>query len=216
MYRLKKYIDFSAVKRKKKLSLEEQAAVIIMSENGTIDEKIQDLKALLNAYEGGALQICEDIKCVIQLWKDILADRFCREGVVFLAALQEKNREMDSLPAYRFFSTYQMALEFLMREKESYQISKNLRNIETYAEIWRMELDSDDPNFDVYYFDQQMKLNRIVCCSDRAQKVSMCHIENAYAQLCEQNFYDVEHTLSFDDVVDDLTAICRKNGGVIN
>lgn len=80
---------------------------------------------MLNAYEGGALQICEDIKCVIQLWKDILADRFCQEGVVFLAALQEKNREI------------------LMREKESYQISKNLRNI-----------------------------------------------ENAYAQLCEQNFYN--------------------------
>ncbi len=25
--------------------------------------------------------------------------------------------------------------------------------------------------------------------------------------------YDVEHTLSFDDAVDDLTIICRNNGG---
>ncbi len=25
--------------------------------------------------------------------------------------------------------------------------------------------------------------------------------------------YDVEHTLSFDDAVDDLTLICRNNGG---
>lgn len=25
--------------------------------------------------------------------------------------------------------------------------------------------------------------------------------------------YDIEHTLSFDDAVDDLTIICRNNGG---
>ena len=28
-------------------------------------------------------------------------------------------------------------------------------------------------------------------------------------------FYDVEHTLSFDEAVDDLTTICRKNGGML-
>lgn len=28
-----------------------------------------------------------------------------------------------------------------------------------------------------------------------------------------EEFYDVEHTLSFKDCVDDLTIICRKNGG---
>ena len=26
-------------------------------------------------------------------------------------------------------------------------------------------------------------------------------------------FYDVEHTLSFEDVVEDLALYCRKNGG---
>lgn len=26
--------------------------------------------------------------------------------------------------------------------------------------------------------------------------------------------YDIEHTLSFDDAIDDLTLICRSNGGV--
>lgn len=29
------------------------------------------------------------------------------------------------------------------------------------------------------------------------------------------HFYSVEHTLSFDDVVDDLATYCRKNGGTI-
>ena len=28
-------------------------------------------------------------------------------------------------------------------------------------------------------------------------------------------FYNVEHTLSFDDVVDDLAILCRKNGGAL-
>ena len=31
--------------------------------------------------------------------------------------------------------------------------------------------------------------------------------------LCE--FYDVEHTLSFEEVISDLTQICIKNGGKI-
>lgn len=28
-------------------------------------------------------------------------------------------------------------------------------------------------------------------------------------------FYNVEHTLSFDDVVEDLAVYCRKNGGAL-
>lgn len=28
-------------------------------------------------------------------------------------------------------------------------------------------------------------------------------------------FYDVEHTLSFEDVVEDLTDYCRRNGGAL-
>ena len=28
-----------------------------------------------------------------------------------------------------------------------------------------------------------------------------------------QEFYDVEHTLNTDDVIDDVLAVCSKNGG---
>lgn len=28
-------------------------------------------------------------------------------------------------------------------------------------------------------------------------------------------FYDVEHTLSFNDCVDDLTTVCHNNGGAL-
>ena len=30
-----------------------------------------------------------------------------------------------------------------------------------------------------------------------------------------KEFYDVEHTLSFEEVLDDLTVICRRNGGAV-
>ncbi len=30
-----------------------------------------------------------------------------------------------------------------------------------------------------------------------------------------RDFYDVEHTLSFDNVVEDLTRVCHNNGGMI-
>ena len=36
--------------------------------------------------------------------------------------------------------------------------------------------------------------------------------ENAGIAFLKEN-YDIEHTLSFDDAVDDLVLICRKNGG---
>lgn len=186
MFNLEKYMGSSITKRKKKLKLEELAAIIIMSENAAIEEKIQDLQELMNAYEEEKLQICEDIKNVMQLWKNILEDRFCQDGVVFLANLQERSRETDRLPAYRFFSTYQKALEFLIKEKEHYKISKDLRTIETYAEIWRMELDSDDPDVDIFYFANEMKLNKIICCSDRTQKVSIRYFEDVYDRLCEE------------------------------
>lgn len=59
----------------------------------------------------------------------------------------------------------------------------------------------------------------IVCISEFASQHEM-HMRDAYIYLSQykgieflKEFYDVEHTLSFDDVVNDLTVICRKNGG---
>ena len=31
-----------------------------------------------------------------------------------------------------------------------------------------------------------------------------------------EEFYDVEHTLSFEDVVSDVARICRNNGGTLS
>jgi len=66
---------------------------------------------------------------------------------------------------------------------------------------------------EIYYF--IMILNLV------AKKYSIS-IYKAYEYLNQykgieflSEFYDVEHTLNTDDVVEDILAICNKNGGVL-
>lgn len=61
----------------------------------------------------------------------------------------------------------------------------------------------------------------VVCISEFARKYEM-HMRDAYIYLSEnkgieflKEFYDVEHTLSFEEVLDDLAAVCRKSGGTV-
>lgn len=60
----------------------------------------------------------------------------------------------------------------------------------------------------------------VVCISEFASRYKM-HMKDAYIYLVQnkgidflKEFYDVEHTLPFDEVLDDLTKICEKNGGI--
>lgn len=61
----------------------------------------------------------------------------------------------------------------------------------------------------------------VVCISEFARRYDI-HVKDAYLYLSRnkgidflKEFYDVEHTLSFEDVLDDLTAVCSQNGGAI-
>lgn len=62
----------------------------------------------------------------------------------------------------------------------------------------------------------------VVCVNEFAEKNNISSKEAfAYLYLYKgiaflKEFYDVEHTLSFQDAVDDLTSICENNGGNIN
>lgn len=64
------------------------------------------------------------------------------------------------------------------------------------------------------------KINYTVACinefADRfniSSKAAFDYLyKNAGIAFLKEN-YDIEHTLSFDDAVDDLMLICRKNGG---
>ena len=61
----------------------------------------------------------------------------------------------------------------------------------------------------------------VACVSEFAERYDMI-LKDAYAYLRKYKgidflieFYDVEHTLSFEEAVEDLTTICKKNGGAI-
>lgn len=56
----------------------------------------------------------------------------------------------------------------------------------------------------------------VVCISEFASRYEM-HMKDAYIYLSRnkgidflKEFYDVEHTLSFEDVLDDLVSVCKK------
>lgn len=142
-----------------KFTAEELAVIIAMSNKCSLEEKMRDLQNLISDCTDNA--ICSDIELLIQLWKEILVDSNNNSDVVFLANLQERGAESDRLSAYRFFASYEAALNFLQKEKSC------LRDKDTYGEIWRMELDTDNPDCDIYYFGNDMKLSNIVCCSTR-------------------------------------------------
>lgn len=61
----------------------------------------------------------------------------------------------------------------------------------------------------------------VVCISEFAKRYKI-RMSEAYSYMEKhkgleflREFYDVEHTLSFEDVMDDVSAICRKNGGTL-
>ena len=65
-------------------------------------------------------------------------------------------------------------------------------------------------------------LNYIVVCISEFANINKMHMKDAYLYLSRykgieflKEFYDVEHTLSFDEVMDDLFSICSKNGGML-
>ncbi len=61
----------------------------------------------------------------------------------------------------------------------------------------------------------------VVCVNEFARqknlsvKESFRYLHNFKGIDFLEEFYDVEHLLSFDDVIADLSVICRKNGGAI-
>lgn len=66
----------------------------------------------------------------------------------------------------------------------------------------------------------QKQINYLVACvSEFAHEFSM-NTKDAFRYLYDykaiaflKENYDIEHTLSFYDVIEDMTTICRKNGG---
>jgi hypothetical protein len=61
----------------------------------------------------------------------------------------------------------------------------------------------------------------VICINDFAERFGM-NSKAAYQFLSKyggieflMQHYDIEHTLSLDDAVDDLERVCRDNGGIL-
>jgi hypothetical protein len=61
----------------------------------------------------------------------------------------------------------------------------------------------------------------VICINDFAERFAM-DTKTAYRFLSQfggidflMQYYEIEHTLSLDEAIDDLAIICRKNGGVL-
>ncbi|MDR2191519.1 MAG: DUF3791 domain-containing protein [Endomicrobium sp.] len=66
------------------------------------------------------------------------------------------------------------------------------------------------------------KVLYFVACVDEFAKANNLSAKQAFDYLYKykgieflKQYYDIEHTLSFNDAVSDLTAICKKSGGYI-
>lgn len=64
------------------------------------------------------------------------------------------------------------------------------------------------------------EINYAVACVNEFSKHHGISVKDAFLYLHKyqgiqflKEFYEVEHTLSFDDVIEDLTKICTNNGG---
>lgn len=51
---------------------------------------------------------------------------------------------------------------------------------------------------------------------DISKKDSMLYLDKYGGLDFLEEFYDVQHTLPFEDTVNSLTIICRKNGGTLS
>lgn len=58
-------------------------------------------------------------------------------------------------------------------------------------------------------------VNEFAKSKNLTQKQSFTYLYEHKAMDFLVEFYDVEHTLSFEDVIQDLTMISQKNGGMI-
>ena len=61
----------------------------------------------------------------------------------------------------------------------------------------------------------------VICINDFAERFNL-DAKTAYLFLTQyggieflMEFYDIEHTLSLDNAIDDLEMVCRQNGGFL-
>lgn len=69
---------------------------------------------------------------------------------------------------------------------------------------------------------ERKQINYAVVCVNEFARRHNLKMKEAFQFLFQHNAiaflkenYDIEHTLSLDDALDDMMAVCRKNGGTL-
>lgn len=164
----------------------EQAVLIARSKKRTVEEKIRALRYLAESYseeefqrgsvkigkyseqEQGKFRDC--ILDTVELWEQLLKDRYNAAGYVYASYLNEKDFIFirDDLAEYHFFSNYKSAYEDLCMKKKEYLENKDLAGIQTAGKICRLKLDDMEgcyTPYDVYRFDNELRLIDTWRCS---------------------------------------------------
>ena len=74
----------------------------------------------------------------------------------------------------------------------------------------------------IFHHFMEKKLSYIIAVISEFAQAHTLNLQQAYRYLMRykglefiDQHYDIEHTLPFEDVIEDLTAYCKTNGGAI-
>lgn len=148
----------------------EQAVLITHSEGTTVEEKLVAWQELVDNYsteEFGLESIrinrrfhAADFRQVvidnIHVWRELLAVTKKKENVVYETVFGE--REVEGSGRKHYFSSFEFAYQSIVEDKQGYLDSDTLKDVETYATIKRLYLDSDNGQVDIFYFDNELRL----------------------------------------------------------
>lgn len=154
----------------------QQVILVSRSEKTTVFEKIEMLEYLLNTYteeefgEDSIIFDCmwdrcmsfyENTKHMVQMWKDILADREVQDGSIYVARFEEREFFYERDDEEHYFSSYENAYAYMKEEKEEYlDIEKRHgKPIPMVGFIERVVLDEDV--CDIYWFDNDLNLVKV-------------------------------------------------------
>lgn len=151
----------------------EQAVLIAHSEETTVEEKLAAWQELVDNYsteEFGldsirinyGLHVTDFRQVVIDninIWKELFAAIKEKDNVVYLVGVNE--REHDGSEEKNYFSSFDLAYQFITETKQEYMANTNLRELEVYAIIKKIYLDQRYNGMDIFYFDNNLRLVKV-------------------------------------------------------
>ncbi|MCM1387110.1 MAG: hypothetical protein NC231_07270 [Bacillus sp. (in: Bacteria)] len=217
MYDFLKFIDSPDIREYNKdtqFTPAEWAVLISNSMKRTVDEKMEALQYLLDHYQENEfgdesvnfsppayphyetnISFREVVRKTIWTWNKILEDRNCTENVIFEASFYEKGYDHGDSA---YFASYEKAYAFLEYEKKHYLDDEDLKDVETYGRIERIQMENKCHDSDYYIFDTNMQMVSVGSSISRGQ--------------CDE---DLEFGLSDDRIYKIFVPLPFKKGDIV-